>query len=86
MIMDQYDARRYLNEFLNLNAHYVPTTPGKILLLSKFDNALIGELNRTEPIDIDTYSIRMKLIRTGSGHFQYILSHKRLEDIYFQVI
>jgi hypothetical protein len=84
--MDQYDARRYLNEFLNLDPNYITTTPGKILLLSKFDNAFIGELIKTTPLDIYEHTISMTLVRPGFGRVQYMISHKQLDHIYFQVI
>ena len=86
MIKDQYDARRYLDNILDLDANYVPTLPNQIYLLSIFDRSLIGELVKNEPLEIDGNTITMKLFRTGSGYFQYTISYKRLDYISFQVI
>jgi len=86
MIKDQYDARRYLDNILDLDANYIPTLSNQIYLLSTFDRSLIGELVKNEPLEIDGDTITMKLFRTRSGYFQYTISHKRLEYIYFQVI
>ena len=86
MIEDHYDARRYLNKFLDLDPNYVPTTPGKIFLRSIIDHSYIGELVKTTPLEIDSDTITMKLFRKESGYFQYTISHKRLDYISFQVI
>jgi len=77
---------QYIDKFLNLDANYIPTTPGKILLLSKLDNAFIGELIKTAPLHIDEHTITIKLIRPAFGRIQYTISHKQLDHIYFQVI
>jgi hypothetical protein len=80
------ESRRYLDNILDLDANYVPTLPNRIYLLSTFDNSLIGELVKNESLEIDNDIITMKLFRKRAGYFQYTISHKQLDYIYFQVI
>jgi hypothetical protein len=86
MIEDHYDARRYLDNILYLDANYVPTILGEIFLFSNVDHSYIGKLVKTTPLDIDRDTTTMKLFRKESGYFQYTISHKRLDYISFQVI